>query len=160
MNSGNLFHTSGPELEKDLSPNVFKFLRGTTIVVLTCLLVFTISNYLDISFFVFADLYTYYGMFGCMTCVSLPTCANVQLGLIGVCLFWYLYWVMIVIGMRSSLTIVVHVLILFSLSLLFSVVLALIGFFFGFAFLLCFFLLYVSQIKSLRLFEPCTFFIL
>ena len=30
MYSGNLFHTSGAALEKDLSPNVFKFLRGTS----------------------------------------------------------------------------------------------------------------------------------
>ena len=30
MCSGNLFYTSGAALEKDLSPNVFKFLRGTS----------------------------------------------------------------------------------------------------------------------------------
>ena len=28
--SGNLFHTSGAALEKDLSPNVFKFSRRTS----------------------------------------------------------------------------------------------------------------------------------
>ena len=51
-------------------------------------------------------IYTYYGMIGCMTCVSLTTCLNVLLGLIGVCLLWYLFWFKTVIGMRSSLTIV------------------------------------------------------
>ena len=30
MYSDNLSHTSGAALEKDLSPNVFKFLRGTS----------------------------------------------------------------------------------------------------------------------------------
>ena len=30
MYSGNLFHTSGAALEKDLSPNVFTFSRGTS----------------------------------------------------------------------------------------------------------------------------------
>ena len=30
MCSGNLFHTSGAARDKDLSPNVFKFFRGTS----------------------------------------------------------------------------------------------------------------------------------
>ena len=92
-------------------------------------------------FYQFSNFYTYYGMIGCMNCVSLTTCADVLLDLIGACLFWYLYWFKIIIGIKFSLTIVC------SNSFLFSVSLALTGF-------LC---SNVSSIKGLQIFEPCRF---
>ena len=67
---------------------------------LTCLLVF--SNYFDFSFFIFVNIYTYYGMVGCMTCadalLDLVVCVCVP--------FSDLYLFKIGIGMRSSLIIV------------------------------------------------------
>ena len=65
---------------------------------LTCLPVF--SNYVDFSFFIFVNIYTYYDMVGC------TTCADALLDLVVCVPFSDLYLFKIGIGMRSSLIIV------------------------------------------------------
>ena len=51
-------------------------------ILLTCLLVFVISNDFGFSFFIFVDIYTCYGMIGCVAFVSVTTCADALLGII------------------------------------------------------------------------------
>ena len=51
-------------------------------ILLTCLLVFVISNDFRFSFFIFVNIYTCYGMIGCVALVSVKTCADALLGII------------------------------------------------------------------------------
>ena len=107
---------------------------------LTFLLV--LGNYFDFSFFIF-NIYTYYGMVGCMTCADAP------LDLVVCVPFSDLYLFKIGIGMRSSLIIVcINSVFPFISFSIFSWPGA--NWFSSYV-LLC----YVSEIKSLRLFEPC-----
>ena len=49
---------------------------------LTRLIVLIIGNFFDFSVFILVKFYIYYGMIGCMTCVSVTTCVDVLLNLI------------------------------------------------------------------------------
>ena len=113
---------------------------------LTCLLVF--SNYFDFSFFIFVNIYTYYGLVDCMTC------ADALLDLVVCVPSSDLYLFRTEIGMRSSLIIVCINSVFPFISFPFSVGLALTGFLWYIFMILC------VVIKSLRLFEPCPFLVL
>ena len=106
------------------------------------------SNYFDFSFFIFVNIYTYYDVVGCMTC------ADALLDLVVCVPFSDLYLFKIGIGMRSSLIIVCinSVFPFISFSIFSWPGANWVFFYVFFSYVLS---CYVSEIKSLRLFEPC-----